>query len=254
MASYNWTQDVKLEADEVDEKTLPTDYYYYTNLLKNKQEDNCMVQINGISRYVHASVFNEAFARIAATQQALSPSSDFTVIAESNYYKYTPSHPNTDEFFLKFKSEADAYYVLGLEKIHIFVDHSGRIVQFTKPTQNTATRAAYRRITAIKARLPKINEEYASIGAIRTDAGKPRLPLNFHNKAWFMQEEHIPAIQRKRKAGEQLDAHEMGLLKNTVLVETEELNARIDVLYNEESDAWLSIRMYQLAGLKFSML
>ena len=252
MAYNNHTQNVKLEADEVvAETTLPI-IIDYSDLLKNTQEDNCMVQINGINRYVHASVFNEAFARIAATQQALSPS-DFTVIAESNYYKYTPSHPNTDEFYLKFKSEADACYVLGLEKIHIFVDHSGRIVQFTKPTQNTATRAAYRRITAIKARLPKINEEYASIGAIRTDAGKPRLPLNFHNKAWFMQEEHIPSIQRKRKAGEQLDAHEMGLLKNTVLVETEELNARIDVLYNEESDAWLSIRMYQLAGLKFML-
>lgn len=117
----------------------------------------------------------------------------------------------------------------------------------------TSTETCYHKVFALQQRLAEIENEYKSIGAIRTNAGKPILPSHYRNKAWFLHPERIPAIERKMKAGKELEHWELSLLKHTVLVDTDGLNASIDKLYAEECDIWLSLRKYELAGLKLDL-
>jgi hypothetical protein len=86
------------------------------------------------------------------------------------------------------------------------------------------------------------------MGAIRQEfADKPQLSGDYMSKAEF--KVCIGAMEIKRKAGENLSAFDMSVLKRTRIVDTGKLNARIDELYNEEQDAWLELGKYKIMGL-----
>ncbi len=221
------------------------------DLLTDQPEDACTVQVVGLYQYVPASVFQNYFSLHAINHQA-PPAAVVSVFMEENFKRnerncLTPEK----QLFIEFMSEADSNYVLGLQRVHMMVsDRSGALVEFQKPIENTATRAAKRKVFELKKRISEIKEEYKTMGAVTSNPGKPTLPVKFQNKTFFMQA--ILACERKRKAGKELDYHEYNSLTHYVLKDTDKLNARIDVLYNEECDAWLALRKYELAGLNIS--
>ncbi len=158
-----------------------------------------------------------------------------------------------DEFFIKFKTKEDAFYALVMRRVDVRVNtRSGRTLEFVKPAKNQATRAAYRRIYELKARLPAIGMEYNSMHVERPNADKPTLPGHFVDKESL--KSHVSEMQKKRKTGIDLDHHEMQFLRIIKVVDTKSLRARIDELYNEEQDAWLELRKYQtMDGLVFDV-
>jgi hypothetical protein len=158
-----------------------------------------------------------------------------------------------DEFFIKFKTKEDAFYALVMRRVVVMVNTicSGTL-EFVKPAKNQATRAAYRRIYELKARLPAIQMEYNSMTAVRPNADKPTLPSHFVDKESL--KSRVSEMEKKRKSGIDFDHHDMAYLKIIKVVDTKSLRARIDELYNEEQDAWLQLRKYQtMDGLVFDV-
>jgi hypothetical protein len=176
----------------------------------------------------------------------ISAPSGFRIVVEVNVGK---NFALADEFFMKFSTEEDVRFVLVLGKLDVMMNSKySRLVEFVKPARNEATRAAYRRIYQINERLPDIGREFKSMGAIREEfADKPQLSGYYMSKAEF--KVIISAMEIKRKAGENLSAFDMSVLKRTRIVDTDKLNARIDELYNEEQDAWLELGKYKMMGL-----
>lgn len=242
------TEDVKPDLSHVKEDSSLGDV---NSLLRDSPHDSLFLQVFGLGGYVPFLRFHEAFMRnfgivLPACQ----------VIMEDNCV------PNKDgvlvktsEFFIQVPDAAAASAVSKIEYIEVFLTpdfRSSRVVSLRKPNFNVDSRTAYRKVFELQKRLPVIEKEYASIGAVRESPNdKPVLPGLYRDKEWFMQEENFPAISRKRKTGTPLNAHDLYVLKRVRLVETKPLQARIDALFEEESEAWFTMRMYQLAGLSF---
>lgn len=224
------------------------------NPLADTQDDRLTVQVLNLGREVHALTFQERFEHICKMKNiGISAPSGFRIVVEVNVGKNFAFDGKksalVDEFFMKFSTEEDVRFVLVLGKLDVMMNsRCSRLVEFVKPARNEATRAAYRRIYQINERLPDIGREFKSMGAIRQEfADKPQLSGDYMSKAEF--KVLISAMEIKRKAGENLSAFDMSVLKRTRIVDTGNLNARIDELYNEEQDAWLELGKYKMMGL-----
>ena len=217
------------------------------NPLADTQDDQLTVQVLNLGRYVLAQTFQEKFEHICKMKNiGISAPSGFRIVVEVNVGK---NFALADEFFMKFSTEEDVRFVLVLGKLDVMMNSKySRLVEFVKPARTEATRAAYRRIYQINERLPDIGREFKSMGAIREEfADKPQLSGYYMSKAEF--KVIISRMEKKRKAGENLSAFDMSVLKRTRIVDTDKLNARIDELYNEEQDAWLELGKYKMMGL-----
>jgi len=223
------------------------------SLLQDQPEDACTLQVIGFSDYVQPEVFQEQF-NIFALQKGIPAPTVVSVYIEDKYPSFAEMRRVDDscskEMFIEFKSEAAAGYVLWLPKFSMNAPGQGsRFVEFRKPLQNNATRVAARKYRELQKRDYEIQNEYKAIGAVRSHtSAKPELPSHFQNKAFFM--ELLPALERKRKAGQEFSMHELCYLKTHQLKDTDKLKARINALYKEECYMWLKMRKYELAGLK----
>lgn len=221
-------------------------------LLRESPEDTVLVQVLGLDGYFPFIRFHELIAPLVGVEGILP---DFEVIMEENCVPNVQGDlMATVEFFIKATDQNMAHALADFGAIELVLPCNGKsskIVNFAMPEYNLNSRAAYREVFELKKRLPLIEKEYTSIGADRNGFKKPTLPSCFQDKEWFMRDECFPAINRKRKMGETLTRDEFYVLKSVKIVDTKALLARIDALYNEESDVWLLLRKYHLAGLFF---
>jgi hypothetical protein len=158
------------------------------------------------------------------------------------------------ECFLMFQTEEDAAYVLGLQTFHFRsidrVRNLGFQATFAQPTQDFATRETLRKIGTLVDRLKEIENELLSIGAVRDGfSWKPYHKLI--DKSFYMNDTGLPAWKRARAAGLPLDHNAQGILKTKKPVDMPRLQERINALSNEECDALIQLREFQLHGWDF---
>jgi hypothetical protein len=220
---------------------------------KKAEPDVNVVQVNGVQTrdYVTGLNFEQAFQAIYSKLPP--PGLSFTM---ENNYKIDAKKQlfQVKECFLKFQSGDYATYALGLQTCKISATN-GHIVDgfqatFTQPTQDFATRETLRKIGTLVDRLKEIESEMLSIGAVREGASwKPSDKLI--DKSFFSRNEGLPAFKRARAAGLPLDyqAHAHLLFKRPV--DMPRLMERIHALSNEECDALIQLREFQLNGWDF---
>ena len=153
------------------------------------------------------------------------------------------------ECFLTFQTEEDAAYVLGLQTFFFRsidrVRNSGFQATFTQPTQDFATRETLRKIGTLVDRLKDIESELLSIEAVRDGCSwKPSYKLI--DKSFYMSDTCLPAWKRARAAGLPLDHNASVTLKTKKPVDMPRLQGRINALSNEECDALIQLREFQL--------
>ena len=220
---------------------------------RNVDPDVNVVQVNGLQTrdYVTGLDFQQAFQEIYTKL----PPPGLSLTMENNYKIDAKKQLcQVKECFLKFQSEEYATYVLGLQTCKISATN-GRIVDgfhvtFTQPTQEFATRETLRKIGTLVDRLKEIEREMLSIGAVREGASwKPSDKLI--DKSFFSRNEGLPAFKRARAAGLTLDyqAHAHLLFKRPV--DMPRLMERIHALSNEECNALIQLRDFQLNGWDF---
>jgi len=179
----------------------------------------------------------------------------FNVDTEFNYtvdveFKLKPVESQT---FVTFNHVRDACHVLGMKEFHLVIKGNGGMqnfsVKFVKPAQNSATRALFRKIGGLVDRIKEIEKELKELGAVR-DCGVPKPNPNiFLDKSFF--EQGLLAWKRARAAGQSLDHHSYAPLKYRKPVDMAKLQARMKTLYDEECDALIELREYQVKGVVF---
>ena len=221
---------------------------------KRKAEpDVNVVQVNGLQtrEYVTGLDFERSFQAIYTKLPPLGLS-----LTMENNYKIDAKKRlfQVKECFLKFQSGDYASYALGLQTCKISATN-GRIIDgfhvtFTQPTQDFATRETLRKIGTLVDRLKEIEREMQSIGAVREGASwKPSDKLI--DKSFFSRNEGLPAFKRARAAGLPLDYQAHALLLSGKPVDMPRLMDRIHSLSNEECDALIQLREFQLNGWDF---
>ena len=153
-----------------------------------------------------------------------------------------------DEFYITFRREEDASYVLGLQSLTLRYANVGRTVGFTQPAKNLETRATFRKIGALVKRVRAIEGELKAMGAVWEGDGYKPGP-KYVDKSWFVTS--IAGMKRAREAGLSIDRHVYGALKGRKPVDMAKLEARIKTLYDEECDALIALREFQLSGVEF---
>ena len=237
-------------------KTEPVDPVNEDELSFNLDDtpiDACTVGVTGISQDVlRHDMLRIAFVRVAKTDSPIPV--DFELKHESIWDTCLDGvlrqFPLT---CLVFKRESDADYVLGLGNLEVWVSPRLAVkVRFLPTRQNSATRVAYRKVSELMERIEQIEKEYTALEVVREyPTSKPTLPGHWVSKSTLMQPQLLPAMMRKRKAGQALDPKELSMLKAIEIVDLDSIIPKIDALYNEECDAWLTLRRYQITGLKF---
>ena len=221
---------------------------------KRKAEpDVNVVQVNGLQtrEYVTGLDFERSFQAIYTKL----PPPGLSLTMENNYKIDAKKRLfQVKECFLKFQSEEYATYVLGLQKCNLSVTQGnfkvGFEATFTQPTQDFATRETLRKIGTLADRLKEIERELLSIGAVRERASwKPSDKLI--DKSFFSRNEGLPAFKRARAAGLPLDYHAHAHLLFKKPVDMSGLMGRIITLSNEECDALIQLREFQLNGWDF---
>lgn len=234
-------------------KTLPVnkDELYFN--LDDTPTDACTVGVTGVSQDVlRHDMLRIAFVRVAKTDSPIPI--DFDIKHESIWDTCLDGvlrqFPLT---CLVFKRESDADYVLGLGNLEVWVNPCTAVkVRFLRTRQNSATRAAYRKVSELMERIEQIEKEYTALGAVRDyPTSKPAPPKHWVSKSTLMQPQLLPVMMGKRKAGQALDHNELAMLKKIEVMDLDSIIPKIDALYNEECDAWLTLRRYQITGLKF---
>jgi hypothetical protein len=147
------------------------------------------------------------------------------------------------ECFIKFNTPDSADFVLGLQ-----IPFSSDRTKLSKPKQNAATRATYRKIGSLVTRIREIEEELKKLGAVR-ECGRPIPHSNFGDRSYFA--EQVPKWKRALEAGTMLDHHAYAPLKHFKMVDRQRLQSRMDTLFNEECDALIKLREFQLSGYEF---
>ena len=154
-----------------------------------------------------------------------------------------------DEFYITFRREEDASYVLGLQSLMLRYANVGRTVGFTQPAKNLETRATFRKIGALVERLKAIENELQVIGVSR-ESGMPKPDdRKYLDKSCFATS--IAGMKRARESGQSLDSRAYKPLKGRKPVDMAKLQAQITKLYDEECDALIALREFQLSGLEF---
>jgi hypothetical protein len=148
------------------------------------------------------------------------------------------------ECFIRFNTAYSAEYVLGLH-----IPFSSDRTKLSKAKQTAATRATYRKIGGLVTRIKEIEEELKKLGAVRECNSRPKPPQNFLDRSYFA--EQVPKWKRAREAGTMLDHNAYVPLKHYKMVDMQRLQSRMDALYNEECDALIRLRQFQMDGFEF---
>jgi hypothetical protein len=186
------------------------------------------------------------------------PIKDFTTTVEKTNYKINPDGTlhEVQERFFHFKHERDALDLLALGKAG-FKGPSGHDLDtyFVKPEHDPTTRAKLRQIGALIARVKAIDTELERLGAVRDVGSVPKLDTSrFLDKSFFLSEETgLPAWKRARTADTVLDHHAYVRLRYGKPVDSLALMKRFKELHNEQCDALIRLREFQLYdGLDFT--
>jgi hypothetical protein len=151
--------------------------------------------------------------------------------------------PPATEWFVEFGTVSDAKSVLALKHLNLHVP-----VKFSRPSQDSEQRGTFRVIGQLVSRIRDIEKEYQRMGAVRVKPGLPVLASDMRDE----KEVRLALEQMKlqRADGRSLDdTYYEGLLH--IPVKTDELNARIHRLFDEECDLRIEICGYRLQGYKF---
>jgi hypothetical protein len=226
---------------------------------KRKAEpDVNVVQVNGLQtrEYVTGLDFERSFQAIYTKL----PPPGLSLTMENNYKIDAKKRLfQVKECFLRFQSEEYATYVLGLQKCNLNGTQgnfkSYFEVTFAQPTQDFATRETLRRIGTLVDRLKEIERELLSIGAVREgsvyDGALWKPSDKLIDKSFFSRNEGLPTFKRFRASDLRLDVHAHTLLLSKKPVDMPRLLERIRVLSNEECDALIQLREFQLHGWDF---
>ena len=155
------------------------------------------------------------------------------------------------QVFLTFSRTSDADHVLGMGELLLSFPGSrcGSNIKFIKPTHDSATRAAWREIATLLERIKAIEYELLAMGAVR-EYGMPKPdPKKYFDKSWFVT--NLPDAKRLRASGASLDSNHYAALKTLTPIDAGAVQARMTALYNEECDALLVLRQYQLSDKGF---
>ena len=106
----------------------------------------------------------------------------------------------------------------------------------------------FRKIGKLVERVRVIQGELKSMGAVWEGDGYKPGP-KYVDKSWFVTS--IAGMKRAREAGLSIDRHVYGALKGRKPVDMAKLEARIKTLYDEECDALIALREFQLSGVEF---
>jgi hypothetical protein len=219
-----------------------------------------VIGLNGHGRVATADDFTASFKHMA--ERTRDPERRYipsvvSLVMEKNYeldkdWKLMPA----TEWFIKFKSGNNARYAYGMKDFHLSVKTSsgstGFSVKCVKPTQDLATRETYREIGMLVDRIKEIEKEVQSIGGVRENGCGPyKLSDKYIDKSYFLQDDFVPKYKRTRAAGHMLEYHPYVLLKCKRPVDSAKLIAQMKELYNEECDALIKLREFQINGVEF---
>lgn len=181
----------------------------------------------------------------------------FDFITEHNYTpgKNSKLKAAEEQHFLIFRQTRDARHTLDLKRLDVTLKTEHRVVdtsiKFVKPTHSSATRETYREIGKLIDRINEIDEELKTLGAVREYGhGVPKISSEkYLDKSFFTN--LIPNLKRARAAGQSLDHHAYVPLRWRNPVDAAKLQEQITALYNEECDALIRLREFQLNGWEF---
>lgn len=111
------------------------------------------------------------------------------------------------------------------------------------PPKTAEMFSKYRETHELVKRVKDIDAELKSLGAVR-ELGRPVVPSTFMDRSWFA--EQIPKWKQARAEGRALDHHAFMPLRHHKMVDRPSLQSRLDALYNEECDALIRLREFQL--------
>jgi hypothetical protein len=106
-------------------------------------------------------------------------------------------------------------------------------MRFIKPSQDSATRATFRKIGALVDRLKEIDKEYEAIGAVREGPGMPVMRGGFLDYSYFLDPNCLITWEGILASGGVLDRNAYGALCMNPVNTAERMN-RIRALYREE--------------------
>jgi hypothetical protein len=141
--------------------------------------------------------------------------------------------PAVNEFFLEFYKAGDAQHALTLEGFQFYGVRITGCVDFVKPSQDSATRATFRKIGALVDRLKEIDEEYEALGAVRQSAGMPVMRSGFLDSGYLLDPNCLSKWEEVLASGGVLDHNAYGALR-MVPVDMNRRIQTIKTLYNEE--------------------
>lgn len=215
-----------------------------------------MLKISGIGLIPTLDVLVNAFAshNVALRVSKQGEMEDVEIekiVYEDNYVLDSNNRlQKHDECFILFKTIRSAEYALGLGRIPVQPLQFGQLpsMSLSKPDRTSSVRSAYRKIGALVKRIEEIEREINALGAVR-EHGRPTIPSSYLDKSYF--EEQILTWKRARSSGRTLDYHAFGLLRHSKMVDRQTLQSRLDALHNEECDALIELREFQLRGFQF---
>lgn len=157
-----------------------------------------------------------------------------------------------EHVYLQLRSVPEKAVLERLKYLHVKVrtEREGYVqflrhkVTFEKPAQNIATREVHQKIKVLEAKMKVIGEKYKELGILYHGHGRPQLPRGYVSK-----EEHgkfLEEMKEKRMKKENLTAKEMGKLQTYKVVDMEDLNAKIDALFQQEQDVLLELKGEEL--------
>lgn len=222
----------------------------------NVDPDARMLQVKGIDltcapplHVVVQSFTQHITAMRLCSRQEIESVQIENVIMEENYFPDSNKRlQRRSECFIIFKTIRSAEYALGLEKIYLLLPMQHCQMILTRPKQTSVVRTTYRKIGALIQRIGDIGKEITALGAVR-EYSRPKLPSSFLDKSVFTEE--IPKWKRARAAGQALDHHAYTPLRYCKMVDKKALQTRLDKLYNEECDALIQLREFQMDGVEF---
>lgn len=172
---------------------------------------------------------------------------------EENYVlKANKQLQQVKEAFLQFQTAEDARFVLGLKNHPLQIQLPNcKLVQtlnFSIPTRDFATRQTLRKMGGLVDRIHLINKELEVLGAVRCE-GIPRPSERFVDRIQY--EALMNQWKCSRERGVSLDSTAYTILRTKKAVDLQQLHQSITQLYDEECDALIQLREFQLSGWDF---
>jgi hypothetical protein len=224
------------ELDEADARTLQVIGLVQEEGKKKVTAEDIRYSLEYHSRRVRGEEWNGAVTRLTKE----------TNCRVDEHFKLQPP---VAESFVEFGTVSDAKSVLALRHLNLHVRENDVVpVKFILPSQDPEQRATFRLIGQLVARLRDIEREYQRIGAVRVRPGLPVLASGLRDEKEVRVE--LEQMKQQRADGRSLDDTFYAALLH-IQVKTDELNAKIRRLYDEECDIRIEICMYRLQGNRF---